>query len=55
MTDSIGELKLCPEGQRLYDEYCKVFDDDSVSDDDMLIEWDAYYNHMMVCENCGFK
>ena len=56
MTDiaSKGELRLCPEGQRLYDEHCRVYDDKRKTDDEMLIAWDAYYNHVMECENCGY-
>ena len=56
MTDitNKGELRLCPEGQRLYDEHCRVYDDKSKTDDEMLIAWDAYYLHVMQCENCGY-
>ncbi len=54
MTDHKGELRLCPEGQRLYDEYCQVFDDKGKTDDEMLAMWDAYYEHVMDCESCGF-
>ena len=54
MPDSIGELKLCAEGQRLYDEYCKVYDDKVYSDNEMLDAWDSYYNHRMECSDCGY-
>jgi hypothetical protein len=54
MTDSKGMLHLCPEGKRLYDEYCQVYDDKSKTGDEMLIAWDAYYNHVMECESCGY-
>ena len=49
-----GELILCSEGQRLYDEYCQVYDDKSKTDDEMIVMWDAYYNHVMDCSDCGF-
>lgn len=55
MPDSIGELKLCQEGQRLYDEYCRLYDDKVYSDNDMLDAWDAYYNHRMECSDCGYR
>jgi len=55
MPESIGELVLCAEGQRLYDEYCKVYDDKVYSDNDMLDAWDAYYNHRMNCDECGYR
>ena len=57
MTDIAdkGELKLCAEGQRLYDDYCEVFDDESKTDDEMLVMWDAFYNHRMKCLDCGYK
>ena len=56
MTDITrkGELKLCAEGQRLYDEYCQVYDDKTYSDNDMLDKWDLYYNHRMICDECGY-
>lgn len=56
MTDITikGELCLCPEGKRLYDEYCSVYDDKSKTDDEMLVMWDAYYNHIMGCEDCKY-
>ena len=50
-----GELKLCAEGQRLYDDYCEVFDDATKNDYEMLDAWDAYYNHRMKCLDCGYK
>ena len=50
-----GELRLCQEGQRLYDEYCQVYDDKSKTDNDMLEAWDAYYNHRMSCSECGYR
>ena len=49
-----GLLKLCPEGKRLYDEYCEVYDDESKSDAEMLVMWDAYYEHRMNCDDCGY-
>lgn len=49
-----GMLHLCPEGKRLYDEYCHVYYDDSKMDDEMLIAWDAYYNHRMECSDCYY-
>jgi len=55
MQHSIGELVLCAEGQRLYDEYNKMFDDENNSEDDMLDAWDAYYNHRMECSDCGYR
>jgi len=55
MTKSIGELVLCAEGQRLYDEYCKVYDDKVYSDIEMLIAWDAYYKHRLECDECGYR
>jgi len=54
MTDNKGELHLCPEGQRLYNEYCQVYDDKSKTDDEMLVEWDKYYYHVMECKICGY-
>lgn len=59
MTETImlrisGELRLCPEGKRLYDEYCQVYDDKSKTDDEMLSAWDIYYNHRMECNKCGY-
>ena len=50
-----GLLVLCAEGQRLYDEYCKVFDDKKCPDDAMLDAWDKYYEHRMECDECGYK
>ena len=54
MIESIGELCLCHEGQQLYNEYCQVYDDKSKTDDEMLIAWDAYYNHRMECPDCCY-
>ena len=54
MTEAQGRLKLCLEGQRLYDEYCQVFEDKSRSDDEALEAWDAYYNHRLECDDCGY-
>ena len=54
MPDTIGELKLCQEGQRLYDEYCRVYDDKAFSDNEMLDAWDRYYEHRMECSDCGY-
>ena len=55
MPESIGELVLCAEGQRLYDEYCKVYDDKVYSDNVMLDAWDLYYEHRMECSDCGYR
>jgi len=49
-----GLLILCAEGQRLYDEYCEVYDDESKTDAEMLVMWDAYYEHRMICDDCGY-
>ena len=49
-----GQLQLCSEGQRLYDEYCQVYDDKSKTDDEMLAMWDKYYQHVMNCDDCGY-
>ena len=49
-----GLLILCAEGQRLYDEYCEVYDDESKTDAEMLVMWDAYYEHRMICDKCGY-
>lgn len=49
-----GELHLCSEGQRLYDEYCKALDDKTQPDSVMLEAWDAYYEHRMECDDCGY-
>ena len=49
-----GQLQLCSEGQRLYDEYCTVYDDKSKDDDEMLVMWDKYYQHRMDCSECGY-
>ena len=56
MTDITikGELCLCLEGKRLYDEYCAVYDDVNKTDDEMIVEWDAYYNHVINCDNCRY-
>lgn len=53
ITDK-GLLVLCAEGQRLYDDYCEVFDDATKNDYEMLDAWDAYYNHRMECSKCGY-
>ena len=53
-TQNMGNLVLCAEGQRLYDEYCQVFEDKSRSDDEALEAWDAYYNHRLECDDCGY-
>ena len=56
MTDIAdkSELKLCAEGQRLYDDYCKVYEDATKNDYEMLDAWDAYYNHRLECDDCGY-
>ena len=56
MTDiaTKGQLKLCAEGQRLYDEYCTVYDDKDEMDGKMLEAWDGYYDHRMICDDCGY-
>lgn len=54
-----GELKLCQEGQRLYDEYCKelvlaeekktlihIFAKDEI--------WKAFMQHRQECDECGY-
>ena len=53
ITDK-GLLVLCAEGQRMYDEYCEIYDDESKSDAEMLVMWDAYYEHRMICDDCGY-
>ena len=55
MTNS-GLLKLCAEGQRLYDEYCVKYDDKNISDDEAMEAWDAwdaYYEHRLECLECS--
>ena len=56
MTDiaTKGQLKLFAEGQRLYDEYCTVYDDKDEMDGKMLEAWDGYYEHRMECSDCGY-
>jgi len=53
MTNS-GLLILCSEGQRLYDDYCAKYDDKNISDDEAIEAWDAYYEHRMICDDCGY-
>ena len=51
----MGELVLCAEGKRLYDEYCEIFEDESRSDHDVLEAWDLYYNHRLECDECRYR
>ena len=53
-TQNKGRLVLCPEGQRLYDEYCVIYDDPRKTDDGMIRAWDAYYEHHLECDDCGY-
>ena len=54
MMTNKGLLKLCAEGQRLYDEYCAKYDDKNISVDEAMEAWDAYYEHRMICDDCGY-
>ena len=52
MTNN-GLLKLCAEGQRLYDDYCAKYDDKNIPDDEAMEAWDAYYEHRLECSIVG--
>jgi len=60
MTQHKGELKLCAEGRRLFDEYCKqmellwenkkmltVFEKEKA--------WKEYQDHRQECEDCRYE
>ena len=54
-----GELKLCPEGQRLFDEYVRQVE--KMWDEKKLINaltkdkaWKKYEEHRKVCKECGY-
>ena len=56
-----GLLKLCSEGQRLYDDYCAKYDDKNIPDGHNFVSiveameaWDAYYEHRLECSDCGY-
>ena len=56
MTDHKGELRLCSEGQRLYDEYCRILDDSSYEafGTEFVDAWTAWRLHRLECDSCGY-
>ena len=51
-----GILHLCPEGKRLYDEYCRVLDDDSIEAFGTIFvnAWQDYNDHFATCPDCYY-
>ena len=54
---SKGELILCDEGLKLYNEYCRVLDDESIEAFGTVFvnAWQDYNDHFTTCEDCRYS
>jgi hypothetical protein len=52
-----GMLHMCPEGRRLYEEYCRVLDDESIEAFGTVFvnAWQDYNDHFATCEDCRYS
>ena len=53
---SKGELILCDEGLKLYNDYCRVLDDESIEAFGTVFvnAWRDYNDHFATCEDCRY-
>lgn len=53
----LGMLHHCDEGKRLYDEYCRVLDDESVEafGTEFVKAWQDYKDHFASCDECYYS
>lgn len=55
-TRVMGMMKMCEKGQRLYDEYCRVLDDETIEAfcDEFVTAWRKWDEHRKACKDCGY-
>jgi len=58
VSEQKGELKLCPKGQRLFDEYIELVEKFDLSKEYDLFNvqdyaWLRYYAHREECKECS--